>query len=350
MGRTLQRYKRLFDELKKNSLHRIYFLYGPEEFLKKEFMAELIKSRLPELNRAFNLDVFHGDEFDRDVFADRLSSFPLFTERRVVVLRDFDGLSTSNQDFVLERIPQAADSAVLVVESQGAKLETVRLKKLQQVADERGLSFCFQHLSDDETIERVKTRFQREGFTVSPDALELLVDSVGTHLIDLANEVEKIILSGDPAKPVDREAVAAVVGRYRTENLFGMLDRIGRGDVSDLMVRLHRVIDGGEEPVYILAMLIRRVIQLLHVRLLMDEDKTAAKSIGQSLGGMISPFQVSILMDQARRVDRESLEVYLGNLRWADIKLKSTAIDAGHVIDTALIASSQRKTLAPSAG
>jgi DNA polymerase-3 subunit delta len=350
MGRTLQRYKRLFDELKKNSLHRIYFLYGPEEFLKKEFMAELIKSRLPELNRAFNLDVFHGDEFDRDVFADRLSSFPLFTERRVVVLRNFDGLSTSNQDFVLERIPQAADSAVLVVESQGAKLETVRLKKLQQVADERGLSFCFQHLSDDETIERVKTRFQREGFTVSPDALELLVDSVGTHLIDLANEVEKIILSGDPAKPVDREAVAAVVGRYRTENLFGMLDRIGRGDVSDLMVRLHRVIDGGEEPVYILAMLIRRVIQLLHVRLLMDEDKTAAKSIGQSLGGMISPFQVSILMDQARRVDRESLEVYLGNLRWADIKLKSTAIDAGHVIDTALIASSQRKTLAPSAG
>jgi hypothetical protein len=55
-------------------------------------------------------------------------------------------------------------------------------------------------------------------------------------------------------------------------------------------------------------------------------------------------------MDQAKRVNRDSLEVYLGNLRWADLKLKSSSIDAGHVLDTALIASSQRKSLAPSAG
>ena len=346
MGRTLQRYKKLFDELKKSASHRVYFLYGPEEFLKKEFMAELIKSRLPEQNRAFNLDVFHGGEFDRDAFADRLSSFPLFTQRRVVVLRDFEGLSTGNQDFVLERIPQAADSVILVAETQGAKLETARLKKLQQMADERGLSFCFQHLSDDESVERVKSRVQREGFEIAPDALEFLVESVGTHLVDLANEVEKIVLAGEPGTVIDREAVAAMVGRYRTENVFGMLDQIGNGDVSNLVVRLHRVIDGGEEPVYVLAMLLRRVIQLLHVRLLMDENTKGPKAVEQKLSGTVSPFQVSILMNQARRVNRENLEVYLGNLRWADMKLKSSSIDAGHIHDTALIAASQRKSLA----
>ena len=350
MGRTLQRYKKLFDELKKNASHRVYFLYGPEEFLKKEFMAELIKSRLPERNRTFNLDVFHGDEFDRDAFADRLSSFPLFTERRVVVLRDFEGLSTSSQDFVLERIPHAADSVILAVETVGAKLETARLKKLQQIADERGLSFCFQHLSDDETIERVKSRVQREGFEITPDALELLIESVGTHLVDLANEVEKIVVGGDPGAVIDRESVATVVGRYRTENVFGMLDQIGKGDISNLMIRVHRVIDGGEEPVYVLAMLMRRVIQLLQVRLLMDENKSGPKAVTQGLGGTVSPYQVTFLMDQARRVNRDSLEVYLGNLRWADMKLKSSSIDAGHVLDAALIASSQRKSLAPSAG
>ncbi len=350
MGRTLQRYKKLFDELKKNASHRVYFLYGPEDFLKKEFMAELIKTRLPERNRAFNLDVFHGDEFDRDAFADRLSSFPLFTERRIVVLRDFEGLSTGSQDFLLERIPHAADSVILVAETSGAKLETARLKKLQQIADERGLSFCFQHLSDDETVERLKSRVQREGFEITPDALELLVESVGTHLVDLANEVEKIVLAGEPGAVIDRQAVANVVGRYRTENVFGMLDQIGKGDVSDLMIRLHRVIDGGEEPVYVLAMLMRRVVQLLHVRLLMDENKSGPKAVQQGLSGTVSPFQVTILMDQAKRVNRDSLEVYLGNLRWADLKLKSSSIDAGHVLDTALIASSQRKSLAPSAG
>ena len=349
MGRTLQRYKKLFDELKKNASHRVYFLYGPEEFLKKEFMAELIKSRLPEGNRAFNLDVIHGDEFDRDLFADRLSSFPLFTERRVVVIRGFEGLSTSNQDFVLERIPHAADSVILVAESAAAKLDTARLKRLQELADERGLSFCFQHLSDDETVDRVKGRVEREGFKITQDAIELLVDSVGTHLVDLANEVEKIVLAADPGTVIDREAVSGVVGRYRTENVFGMLDQIGKGDVSDLMIRVHRVIDGGEEPVYVLAMLMRRVVQLLHVRYLMDENKSAPKAVRQGLEGTVSPFQVTILMEQARRVSRESLEIYLGNLRWADMKLKSSSIDAGHVLDAALVASAQLKSLAPSA-
>jgi DNA polymerase III delta subunit len=129
-----------------------------------------------------------------------------------------------------------------------------------------------------------------------------------------------------------------------------MLDQIGKGDVSDLMIRLHRVIDGGEEPVYVLAMLMRRVVQLLHVRLLMDENKSGPKAVQQGLSGTVSPFQVTILMDQAKRVNRDSLEVYLGNLRWADMKLKSSSIDAGHVLDTALIASSRRKSLAPSAG
>ena len=348
MGRTLQRYKKLFEEIKRNTSQRVYFLYGPEEFLKKEFMAELIRSRLGEGNRAFNLDVFHGDEFDRDLFADRLSSFPLFTERRVVVVRGFEGLSVGNQDFVLERIPHAADSVVLVVETPSAKLETARLKKLQQTADERGLSFCFQALSDDETVERVKSRVEREGFRITPDAIELLVDSVGTHLVDLANEVEKIVLAGEPGGVIDRDAVSAVVGRYRTENVFGMLDQVGKSDVSDLMIRLHRVIDGGEEPVFVLAMLMRRVIQLLHVRLLMDESKSGPKAIALGLGGTVSPFQVAILMEQARRVDRKSLEVYLENLRWADVKLKSSSIEAGHVLDAALVASAGRKSLAPS--
>ena len=42
MGRTLQSYKKLFDGLKKGEPHGLYFLYGPEEFIKKEFVAELL--------------------------------------------------------------------------------------------------------------------------------------------------------------------------------------------------------------------------------------------------------------------------------------------------------------------
>jgi len=347
MGRTLQSYKKLFDQAKKDAPHRIYFLYGPEEFLKKEFIGELIKTRLSEENRAFNLDIFHADEFDRDTFADRLTSYPLFTDRRMVILRGFESLSTANQDSALERAADLAGPVILVVETPSPKLDTARLKRLEQIADESGVSFCFRHLSDDETVERVKTRLHREGYGIAPDALELLVDSVGTSLIDLANEIEKIMLSTDAGSMIGRNDVAAVVGRYRTENLYAFLDQMGSRDLAAQVATMHRVIDSGEEPVFVLAMMLRRVLQLLSVRLLADEKGAPSRSTGGESGIRLSDFQTRILKDQARRFEAKELMVFLSNLRWADVRIKSTSLEPRHLLETALLASAQGKTLAP---
>jgi DNA polymerase-3 subunit delta len=349
MGRALQRYKKLFDQVKREPPRRLYFLYGPEEFLKREFVAELVKTCLPERNRAFNLDIFHGDDFDRDAFSDRVSSFPLFTDRRMVILKKFETLSVSNQDFVLERLTGSADPVVLIVEASSAKLETARLKKLDELAQSRGLSFCFQHLSDEEAVERAGSRLQREGHRIEPDALELLVNSAGTQLIDLANEIEKIVLSAEPGSTITRDTVAAVVGKYRAENLFKFLDRLGRDEPAETLAKLNRIIDGGEEPVFVLSMLIRRVVQLLQVRLLMDEGVTGSRPLAQKLQGSASPYQAAILAEQARVFTARDLELYLKNLRWADRMIKSSNMEPAYLIEVVLVASSERKTLARAA-
>jgi len=344
MGRALQRYKRLFEGLKSGRPHRFYFLYGPEEFLKKEFVSELIEGSLSVQNRAFNLDIFHGDELDRDTFHDRISSFPLFTEQRMVILKKFEALSTPNKDFVIDRVARLSDSIVFVAETPVDRLDTARLKQIKRLADEMGLSFRFEYLSHIETIDRVKTRLHREGFSIDPDALDLLVDSVGTRLIDLANELDKIVLSTEEGTRITRDTIADVVGKYRTENLFDFLDHLGKTDHSDVVSRLHRVIDGGEEPVFVLAMMLRRVLQLLHVALLTEEGGRGALGKGR-LG--VSPYQASILIDQARRFRRDELEIYLGNLRWADVKIKTSAARPQSLLETALVASEARKKLAP---
>lgn len=346
MGRALQRYKKLFEEVKRGRPYRLYFLYGPEEFLRKEFISELVKTALGEQNRAFNLDIFHGDDFSRDAFSDRVSSFPLFTDRRIAILKKFEALSVSNQDFVIERLGNLSESVVVVIEASGAKLDTARLKRLGEIADASGLSFCFQPLSDEDAVERAKARIEREGFRIEADALALLVDSVGTGLIDLANEVEKIVLSSEPGSTITRETVAAVVGKYRTENLFAFLDRLGRDEAAAMISRLNRIIDGGEEPVFVLSMLIRRVVQLLHVRLLLDEGSSSPKALSGKLSGLATPFQITILLDQVKRFDAKGLGVYVENLSWADRMMKSSSVDPGHLIEVALVASWGGKPLA----
>ena len=351
MGRILQQYKKLFDALKKGGPKPIYFLYGPEVFIKKEFVSEIIRTALPAENRAFNLDVLQGDEFDADLFNDRMSTFPLFNERRVLIVKRFEKLSTKQKDEAIKQLDNAPQSIVFVVETDQEKLDTVRMKNMNKAADAHGGAHKFQELSDGETIEWVRSRLHKEGLAIDPEALDMLVEAVGTRLIDLVNEIDKIVLAADADTPVSPEIVSAVVGRYRSENLFAFLDHLGERQAARVLRRMNRVLDGGEEPVFVLAMLLRRVLLLLQIKTLIEDEGPRlrnSKAMAGRLAGLVSPFFAGRLMEQAGRFETAELSTYLVNLRWADQQLKSTANAPRSLLETALLASAGRKKLAHS--
>jgi len=349
MGKQIQAYRKLFESLKTGEPKPLYFLYGPEEHLKKEFIHELLARALPEGNRAFNLDVLYGDEFDRSLFDDRLGSLPLFNERRVVILRNFKALPLGQQDYVIDAAANAGDGVIFVVETPAPKLDTVRMKNMKKVADRRGLSFAFEYLDEGETYERVAGRFRREGYEVSPDALALLVESVGTNLSDLVNEVEKIVLSAGDNHKIGTDTVSAVVGKYRSEDLFSLLDALSQKRPDQIISRLSSLIDGGEEPVFILAMLLRRVVLLLEVSTIVSErgrSVSSGRALADHMSGATNPFYAEKLARQASAFGRPDLERLLLNLRWADLKLKSTSVDPKCILEESLLAAHTGKTLA----
>ena len=351
MGKALDAYKKQFDAIHRGDIKRFYFLYGPEEYLKKELIGELIKAVLPEQSRIFNLDIFHGDDFDRAAFDDRMSSFPLFVESRIVILRRFEDLSAAAKDTVLERVRNIPQDLVFIAESSHEKLDNTRVKSLKKAADEQGTAFQCSYLPELETLDRVRSRLKREGLEIDQDALELLVDSVGTRLSDLINEIEKVSLGAEKSRRITRADVQAVVGRYRTENLYALQDLVvSSREPAEFIRKLDRLIDGGEEPVFILALLLKRVIQLLRIKSLQAELGSRPLS-SQELAGRLelSPFNSKELLLQAQTVNREDLEVLLENLRWADYTLKTSAISPKHLLEEAFFAASVRKKLATSA-
>lgn len=349
MGKTLEKYRKLFESVKKGTVHPLYFLYGPEEYFKKEFIRGLLDAALGQVNRAFNLDVIYGDEFDVALFDDRVGSFPLFTDRRVVILRNFKDLSNTHKDHVIASSGKVPSSMVLVVETRDEKLDTARLKSMKKTADDSGLSFNFEHLDVPETIERIRGRFKREGFDVDNAALELLVESVGTQLIDLVNEVEKICLAAGGRKTVDRELVSDVVGKYRTEHVFSLFDALENREPGSMIRLLDRLIDGGEPPFVVVGMLLKRVSLLLEARAFVSEKGRQAAS-GRTLAGLmsgpISPWYAEALGRQALKFDAPELERLLANLRWADFRLKTSSLEPKLLVEEALVAAHLGKTLA----
>ncbi len=348
MGRQAEAYKKLFEDVRAGRVRPLYFLHGPEEFMKREFLRELFAAVLPAGDRTFNLDVLYGDEFETQSFDDRVQAFPLFAKRRLVVLRNFDALSTSEREYVIARAAALPDGLVLVVESAVEKLETVAHKKLAEIAAKNGVVVACAPLDDSETLERVLARFRREEYKVDPEALDLLIESVGTALIDLANEVDKILLAAKD-KHVTRELVESVVGKYRTVTLFSLLDTAGSSAPATVLPRLATLLESGEEPVFVVAMLLRRVVSLMEVQRVLAERGRAVsndRSLADAIAATPSPFFAGKLREQAARISPSMLEALLANLRWADLRLKTTSLDARCVIEEALLAAHAGKTLA----
>ena len=100
---------------------------------------------------------------------------------------------------------------------------------------------------------------------------------------------------------------------------------------------------------FILAMLLRRVLMLLEVKLITREKGSSvgnARALADHMAGATSPFYAEILRRQAASFSVDDLETLLVNLRWADVKLKSTQLDARCLLEEALLASHVGKTLA----
>jgi DNA polymerase-3 subunit delta len=353
MGTVLQSYKKLFDSISAKKPRRFYFLFGKEEFMKKEFVSSLIQATLPGSNRAFNLDMFYGDEFDLHAFDDRVSSYPLFADHRMVLLKKFDALSLANKDFVISRVASIPDALTIVIESSADKMDNARMKKLKELADAQGISFNCRFLSDEETAARVRARLKKDGFEIEPAALELLIESVGTKLLDLVNEIDKVTIIAQGRTTITRDLVKEVIGKYRTESVFAFLDGMSLKHFEETLTSLNRLLDSGEEPVFVLAMMLRRTLLLLQVKLAAEgasKGRGGTQTVNAQLEGEISPFLLRILARQAQSYNSRELELLLENLMWADEKIKSSQIPARTLLEAALLASCQRKKLATFSG
>ncbi len=307
MSRALQTYRKVFEAIRAGRLLPVYVLHGPEEHIRREIIRALLDAALPEADRAFNLDVFYGDAFDADRFDDRVSSFPMFATRRVVIVKAFDSAPVSARDRVVEAAESPRDGCILVVESDRDRPDTARHKRLFEAARRNGVAVPCVALDPDEALQRVRARLEREGLRVEPEALERLVEAVGPELLDLANEAEKLALVAAEDGVVRVDHVRAVVGEHRVENLFAVLDRIASPRPGGIVEAVTRLIDAGEEPVFVLAMLQRRATQALQKALAAGRDGSRYASL-------------------------------LSHLHAADLTLKTSRVDARAVITAALVA------------
>jgi DNA polymerase-3 subunit delta len=321
----------LQDAVARHRFSPVYLFHGAEDLLIDEGIQLIINAALDAGTKGFNLDIVYGSKAEaKDVVA-HAASFPMMSERRVVVVKEFEKLvaAESEKEIFLAYLdrPLASTSLILVTTKPDfRKKPFTDLKKKAEVIE------C-SPLFDNQIPSWIAGRVATLGKKISPEASRLLHGYVGNSLRALQNEIDKLFIYIGEQRQLEAEDVAAVVGASKGFTIFELQNAIGRKDLKEALKILERMLELGESPQLIIVMLTRFFTQLWKLSEL-RRRRASEQEMSAAVG--IRPYFLKQYLEFSANYTVEHIEQNFRALLEADVTLKSTSRDSHLVLDLLL--------------
>jgi DNA polymerase-3 subunit delta len=174
----------------------------------------------------------------------------------------------------------------------------------------------------------------RRGHALALEAAQLLADLVGTNLRASVGEIEKLSLYVGDGRPIASDDVAAVVGANRTHSVFELADLVQRRDVGAAVDLLRRVLQQGERPIALAALLASQIRRLLVAKTLLVHG-VPPPAIASRLG--LPAWLGERLVEASRRYEQRELEAAAAAAAGLDMALKSSRLAPALLLETFLL-------------
>ena len=163
-----------------------------------------------------------------------------------------------------------------------------------------------------------------KGSSITPGAIRLFVQLVGSNLRAADSEIEKLSLYVKD-RAIEEKDVRLLVTQAREASIFSAVDALLAGESATALRLMHRLRDDGAEMPYIVAMIARQLRLVTLARHLIDKGHGIAE-IGDRLK-LTNDFAIRRAVEQARRHPWSSLEWLYRRLLETDLAVKRGRLD-----------------------
>lgn len=201
----------------------IYLLMGEESYYIDLITNLLIEKVVPAEERDFNQTIVYGAETDIPTVINLSRSFPMMSERQLVVVKEAQGLKKLEDLEIYTKSPLS--STILVINYKGGNLD--KRKKLYASVDKNGVIFESKKIPDYKIPAFITTFMTLKGFGIDTKSAQMLTDYLGNDLSKLVNELDKLILSLPATeKRITAEIIERNIGISKDFNNFELLKAI----------------------------------------------------------------------------------------------------------------------------
>jgi len=255
--------------LKERGPERLYILWGPEDYLRELFMAEIKKLCIPDGDDGFCYKRIDGPDIEAESLRQAIDAVPFLSERTLVELRGVDINRLSEADEVWKAVSDIPDYCTVCF-VQSAQFEFDGRVKLVKNLRGAAKELKFTRQTQSQLTAWVMKRFAALGKNVELDAVYRLLFISGDIMSRLIPEIEKIAAYAR-AEMVSVKDVDAVANHIPEAIIFDMSDYIAKKEYNNAASVLSELLsDKNNEPIAMLALLGQQMRRLYAARVCLD--------------------------------------------------------------------------------
>jgi len=326
----------------------IIFLYGPDTYRSRQKLNEIIANYKKIHKSGLNLKYFDFKKDSYQEFKYEFQIISMFQEKKLVVLEN----TFSNAEFkrkFLENSKKFIDSKDIILfytTDQILKKDPLFgfLKKQAKFQE-------FELLAGQKLKNWVKKEFEKYQCQISDTALGKLIEFTGNDLWQLTNEIKKLVsyraplqrgeggkenevLFDQKKQEVEEEDVELLVRPKIEADIFKTIDAISSRNKKQAIILIHKHLEKGDSPLYLLSMINFQFRNLLLVKsceskgeLYINDMRILSKKL------KLHPYVIRKSIQQARRFTIDELKKIYQKIFEVDLNIKTGKIDPQTALD-----------------
>jgi len=351
MADAYLKYWDIENRLRKERPAPVYAFFGEETFLRRRALG-LLRAKLAE-GAGGDLDVVVFDLREQS-FGDFLNTArtpSLMASCQLITLKYSEKITPAllpKLEAFLAR-PSARNCVVLEFDpnfnpQKRANDQSQHDKKLLAALEGRAERYLFSRLKDAGLIDFLVRHAQESGYRLGRESIAYLVDRLGGDLELIANEMEKLHLSAGTTREIQPSDLEQLLVKNPYATIFDMLDCLAVRQLGKAYQRLDTLLEAGEHPLGILAMLSRFYQQIMMFRSLRQKGKNESEILQQM---RLWPKQYKTLEIACHHYGPEELWQNLGLIGRVEEEYKSVRLDQHHHIELLRVRLCRPKSVRP---
>jgi DNA polymerase-3 subunit delta len=303
--------------LEKTLNDNLILITGEERFFYDQIINAIENNVfINKADKDLNHHLFYGGESSLSDILSTCLSYPMFTKKKLIIIKEFENLQISDTESLIKYIENPQTSTILVLVA-----ERLSRNNLNTKIQNKAVTIKCNRLNERDIFQWTTAQLKEFNIDTDKESIAFLVENIGTNLLRLSREIEKIKNFLNPGQKLTIDLISKITGFTREVNIFNLQKVLASKDLkSSLKIGSH-LLEQGEVLAGIIPVL------FIFFRRMWVVKELQSKNYGQrDILNMLSgnPYAYREIFNHSQDFDRQHIELIFGKFLEAEVQLKTS--------------------------